>query len=408
MWVAGFFLLAAFPVARCALGSNGQTSVFSSVYCFDSTRCLAVGGSGSSGRLALTTDGGARWKVRSVREVRMLNAITCNHRDVCLAVGDVTVGSRAQGSMLRSNDGGTSWQRVSSLPVMSISSLRDVACSGDLCLAGGYTGTGVEPDCALAAVRSATCTDQLNGVGQRAVMLASSDEGKHWRSSSSLPSSVSEIDAVQCPAPATCVAAGDRLASPGAFTGAILHSSDYGSTWTFGSVPASVTTEQGGFSDLTCWDSIHCMAAGWFPGFLPHSPVTPDSQLVANQVVATTDGGKSWNTIGLPERLVGANLGSLDCSPNGSCIIDGSPFTSDTASMVDDLFTTSNGGNTWSTPYQIRTYSLSDSITCAQQTCVGVGLSGLSQAATRSGGRGAIIYSRDSGSTWAHAELSSQ
>jgi photosystem II stability/assembly factor-like uncharacterized protein len=114
------------------------------------------------------------------------------------------------------------------------------------------------------------------------LLEVSRDGGGSW-TTLSLPSDVSIITALQCPASATaCYAAGYDAGRV-----ALLATEDGGLSWSARPVPGSVT----GAATLTCTSDGSCVglfeAGGWAPGY--------DRQAPAAKVLVTRDGGFTWS-----------------------------------------------------------------------------------------------------------------
>lgn len=171
--------------------------------CTSTTTCLAAGASATTpghgtGAVAVTGDGGMTWSAATLPPGQgPLHGLACPTPADCLAVGTTattTIGvAQGQGEVVASTDGGSTWSAAP--PPAAVDDAFGVACGSTSTCA--VVGTGWTGGAAPAPTGS---------------VAASQDGGGTWRPASDryLPAG---LVAVACPAPVSCVAAGnDELA----------------------------------------------------------------------------------------------------------------------------------------------------------------------------------------------------
>jgi len=156
-----------------ATGTSRQ-SVLADVSCPTAGVCYTVGflctcyppsDVATGGEIAVSTDGGASWRSRTIANV--LQGVTCTDARTCIAVGFT-------GTILRTTDGGRTWPAVPNPLTGGTTNLYAIACAGGVCRAVGGDAAG-----------------KAGGV-----MLRSADSGRTWRRES-VPTTAS-LDAIAC------------------------------------------------------------------------------------------------------------------------------------------------------------------------------------------------------------------
>jgi photosystem II stability/assembly factor-like uncharacterized protein len=165
-----------------ASGTSRQ-SVLSDISCTDASTCFAVGvicycvapsRELAAGEIAISTDGGATWRSRTIANV--LYGVSCPAARTCVAVG-------AGGTILRTSDGGRSWPRVPTPLRQGQADLNAVTCESGVCRAVGGGANG-----------------------QGGVVLWSGDAGRTWRIEP-LPE-VAALYTIACPRADLCYLGG--------------------------------------------------------------------------------------------------------------------------------------------------------------------------------------------------------
>jgi photosystem II stability/assembly factor-like uncharacterized protein len=207
----------------------------------------------------------------------------------------------------------------------------------------------------------------------------------------STPSSDSE--SVACPTVSTCYAVGisaPRVSPGSALTPAqtvIEVTRDGGATWS-PSVPAP-GVELG--TSLSCPGSATCMIAG-----APASPSATDHLYI------TIDGGQSWTSNPMPTQSEGDV--QLSCTSATACVAEESRAVEGGHTVGSDVFSTTNGGRTWTTsalPNGFTSYSLQCS---ADGRCV-IGGDAAVSGTPASLPTPMVLYSTDGGVTWSPSTL---
>ena len=290
--------------------SPGAGAVLRSVACAAASWCVAVGSAGASDdpaqqeALLETWDGGRWWLggVPALPRPSSFESVECRTATSCKAVG----WSSASGVATPFVDSwdGHGWRLVS-LPFPSQGAndggfLRSIACPGpSRCLAAGLLST--------------------NDGGDGTATLAEAWSGAAWKlldtpSPEVLSGDMSALQAIACPAVATCFAAGSYA------RGNVFNTMDQtlveawnGSAWS--QVPAAAlgAGRQSALSAIACPGATLCLAAGW----------SADAAQSRRGLVETWN-GRSWS--------VASGLGDfgewrgLSCPQAELCLLAGSSF----------------------------------------------------------------------------------
>jgi hypothetical protein len=230
------------------------------VSCVTAASCVAIGsGTTSAGTTALIIDtwNGATWAMRTVAlPASMLgvtvNGLSCATASYCAAGGMfATASPGASGSfglwplLVTWNGKAIGTKKLPAPPGASLAMISDVSCvSVTSCAATGIT---LSP----ALTSSNGFVDVLAGTAWKTASIA-------WpRGAAS-----SELMAVSCPSPASCVAVGvDGLTNSGAADATALTYN--GKTWTVqNNVPGPGSGEASLFGGVSCVTATYCAASG--------------------------------------------------------------------------------------------------------------------------------------------------
>lgn len=167
------------------------------------------------------------------------------------------------------------------------------------------------------------------------------------------------LDAISCPTPQRCVAAGS--ATDGA--GLVDDSTDGGGTWQAGAIPASTPP----LSGVACPTSSFCVAVGG-----------PDA-------LVSTDGGVSWS--GGAVAAVQVALTSVACPSATRCIASGTENRPDVGGTEGVVYASDDAGHSWSSANVPAWVPGLFSVSCLSETrCAAVG--------------GTVVVTSDAGATW--------
>ncbi|HEY1331246.1 MAG TPA: hypothetical protein VGH10_07210 [Actinomycetota bacterium] len=187
-----------------------------------------------------------------------------------------------------------------------------------------------------------------------------------------------------CPVVGTCYAEGATPAGSSQGSTVVDVTTDGGSTWTQGALPADV--ESG--SPITCVDGSTCAFLGM------------DSS--GNAVfLETSDGGNNWTSVAGPEQLTDASeIAGASCTSAASCLA----LASVSADGSSYAFQTADGGATWSDS-ELPAGFVPIGLECiGTASCTSTGFEE-PPAGSDAGPVGAAIYSTDGGASWHAAAL---
>ncbi len=148
---------------------------------------------------------------------------------------------------------------------------------------------------------------------------------------------------VSCPSASVCVAVGLTNYDNNEH-GSIMTSTNGGVTWT----PQTLPTGVGGLSGVSCASTTSCIAVG------------------GGHIIATVDGGVTW----IKKKIKGVLFTGISCASPTSCVAVGNTFPDE----IGHAFTTVDGGTIW-TEGSLPTDVLLNGVSCAASTdkCVIVG-----------------------------------
>ena len=327
----------------------------SSVACPSASSCFVAGGAGSganlsngTGAILHTSDGGSSWRAQSLGgTLADIYAITCSGVEDCVAVGG---NGSSSAIVLHTSDGGAAWALASALP-SGIDFLYGVSCpTAGRCWAVGVAGSsgvvlssadgggtwveqGLFSGDVLAGVSCVTASAcQVVGwtsSATAAVALGSTNAGVSW-SQETVPSSAAYLEAVSCPSSGGCWASGGGT-STGAAQGVVAHLGVApGSSWQLQPLPSTA----GDLYGISCPGQSECYAVG-------------ESTSFSATILATSNGGVSWNTQGASLTKSLEALNGVACASESSCIAVEGFSAAWSSSLGDAALSTQSAGATW-------------------------------------------------------------
>ncbi len=236
--------------------------------CATARRCWAVGVAGPNapttpGAVAVivaTDDGGTSWKPQHISggTTPQLDTVSCPGPATCLAAGSTGGTSSGAGEVVATDDAGASWSPVTTPP-------------------HALTVTGV--DC----VSVHDCTAIVDD-GTATWSAVTPDVGHTWQQGGDLPTSFQPGNGLSCSALGKCLVAGYVPTTNGHGQGAVALSTDGGQHWSLATVPAGT----GVLRTTACASATVCLAAG------TTSTTVSDLVAVHGALLRSTDGGSTW------------------------------------------------------------------------------------------------------------------
>jgi len=153
--------------------------------------------------------------------------------------------------------------------------------------------------------------------------MASKKASSSWSIRQKYPEGLTVLVAVSCPTTSLCWAVGKNAAG----YGAMLDTTDGGSTWTPDQLPRAV----GSLNAISCVDATHCWAVGFT---YVHGPL----------VIRTIDGGRRWTSEKAPGGTTG-DLTGVSCVSTTQCWAVGGTFVNNVAGGL--VIVTTDGGRRW-------------------------------------------------------------
>lgn len=280
-----------------------------------------------------------RWVLQASNTTANLRDVSCSSASECVAVG-------AHGAVVRTVNGGGSWERVSvpyaaAHPAVAFTSVR--------CPAAGVCSVLAPPN----------------------VVLRTNNGGQSWQEHRlALPASLAGLTRLACPTRSVCLA----IASPNGLDNtpfdnpaAVFKTGDGGKSWHRLSIPPSVPCPDGDcyhsiaridydLQWISCQSAANCFAGG--DTFL--NAISHEGGYVS-AVIRTGDGGKTWKLI---HDSFDPNIGT--CPTPNTCV--GVWYEPRTPSVGPYLYRTTDGGLTW--------WSTWSRVTPIQPALTAVGCSG--------------------------------
>lgn len=310
LWPAGASGVSTWHVERVV--GNGEALI--DVSCTGAENCVGV--SIGSRQVALSNDGGERWRaVRGPRAAALgFTAVDCVAPATCMATTVLGSLSPSGGAVVKSRDGGRHWRVVFKRikPNEPDYRLNDVSCiNASSCLVTGTTGT-------------------------KGFIFYTRNGGRTWMNAQ-LPQQPADgtINGVTCATRSRCLAAQGAMAT-------IYRSDDGGRTWSPEVPPRAFTSyekEKGvltGINALSCGSGSFCVAGGFIAQTRLQGTTEPFKWVSRN-------GGASWN-FAQPFAATGAkspaaiSVGAISCTSSLDCILGLS---------YGYIYSTNDGGVRW-------------------------------------------------------------
>ena len=215
--------------------------------------------SGQGGTVIRTVDGGRTWETRSIPDAAALDLRDIEAHDARTAIA-MSAGPGDGSRIFRTGDGGAHWTQVYVAPLAGM--FLDA-----LAFSSHQHGVAV--------------SDAVEGAF---VLLTTTDGGRTWQRvpADRLPPALPQEGAFA--ASGTNVAVHGRHVWVGTTAGRVLRSADDGRTWTVGATPVA-TGEATGIFSLAMRDASHGVVVG--------GNYTKESAAIDNAAV-TSDGGATW------------------------------------------------------------------------------------------------------------------
>jgi photosystem II stability/assembly factor-like uncharacterized protein len=331
----------------------GPDDVVPRLDCLDAGVCVAATPVG----LSVSQDGGIHWtSLQSAPtapngEYDTPAAVSCPSPDDCYVTTRFMAlaggGSAAPFPLvLSTTDAGVSWQASS-------------------------TDNGIDQSSSpISCVSSSRCW-VVNGT----TILSTVDGGVTWVPElvPTPPGRPGTSSAISCPGLSDCVVVGF-----GSFGTDVLTTADGGTTWIAHQTPPGV----GSLDAVSCASEADCWAVGSASG-------TPSPPVPAAVIVATTDGGQTWESQTVPPGTKA--LAAVSCATPRNCVAVG--VTNDAGAV--EIVSSDDAGSSWVARRAPSGVGSLAAVSCPSDAdCVAVGGS-------------SAIYSEDGGSTWAVESLPS-
>jgi photosystem II stability/assembly factor-like uncharacterized protein len=236
------------------------------------------------------------------------------------------------GTVLTTSDGGNTWQQVAA------------------------------PEGAL-AVTSVMCTtsaDCITLVSDGTILWSAVtvDFGQTWQREGNLPDGLQDVRDLSCTSAGTCLVAGNTPTTTGHAQGAIVISTDEGSTWSMASVPAGT----GLLQDASCASITLCLAVG------TTSTTVSDVVPAQGALLMSSDGGHTW--VPAPTTPPVDDIFGIDCPLPQECVMVGTQWVNGTAVGIGGVARSENGGakfvksTTAYTPLTLTALACPTSVAC--------------------------------------------
>ncbi len=251
---------------------------FSALETYNSTGQLPT-----RGLLALSVDGGARWRMTHV--AGEILALACATRERCVAIARGGTGSYFP---LVSSNGGATWKAGTASPVLD--GVIDISCpSATRCIGvANHSQTGGQG------------SSEAVGAG-----VWSTDGGMHWVMGQTL--GIGPVVGLSCPNAEHCVAVGEAESTPPQFGPPMVSvTMDGGHKWRpVGSIVGPIPQEI---------ISISCPTATWCGALANGLGASPGEWLT------TSDGGMTWQSVSLGGNHASGYPLAIACPVPESCV----------------------------------------------------------------------------------------
>jgi hypothetical protein len=298
---------------------QSTSATVNAITCPTAGECLAVGGDDNRSYILRTIDGGASWAAISGTTNFALYLVACSDAEHCVAAGD-------GGTLAATANGGASWSKVT-LPSISVSPLGGAEALA--CAPGG------------ACYLFTAMTKYSNSV-----VFSSSNGGRTWNSGAwpdDAPTAMTCLDSSHCLAVGSVPPTFGSIVWPMA----TLATSNSWDSWT--------TAQPKGWESAT---SVSCTGLS-----LCFAPAFDADGASGNDILASTNFGKSWSKISVPLELPW----EVSCPDASTCVVGGSA-----ADWAQQIATTHDGGHSWTTT-TISGYPKSDSMNMFALDCPALG-----------------------------------
>ncbi|MDA8184959.1 MAG: hypothetical protein M0035_11125 [Actinomycetota bacterium] len=232
-----------------------------------------------------------------------------------------------------------------------------------------------------------------------AEVLLSTNGGQAWATGTA-PSGAS-LTAVACPTSTTCFAAGNTTGTNSMPVPIAAVSTDAGQSWTLQSLPASSSssTSEVQLRSISCATATACVAVGFVL-----APSSTGTMSESPAIYSTSDGGSTWSAEPAPSAASGIGVNSVACTSTAACVAVGDnsmvAYPGSGTTQVAEILTTSDGGSTWAAQ-QATSESMLASVACpSASTCYAAGVPSASSSA--------VLVTTDGGSTWSPTSGSPQ
>ncbi len=207
-----------------------------------------------------------------------------------------------------------------------------------------------------------------------APIIATTDGGRTW-SSQVAPGNIAALNSISCVSTSDCWAIGYTILSENGgnevIANKVIATTDGGADWSVETIPVMMSMSVG----ISCTDARHCWIFGSTPGGVT--------------LIATTDGGADWSAQILPSTVDG--LVGISCVNASDCWAVGTGLVS--TRLGTEVVATTDGGSTWTTQTLPDGLEVLQSISCVNASdCWETGIG--------TGGVADLIITRNGGNTW--------
>jgi hypothetical protein len=287
------------------------------VSCASSTVCLGIGYDGHDKESFAEVENGGSWEMAVETTPDTLKAVSCGSSTECVTIGTTPTGFPAA-VKLTEFEGGFRWLLWGgSTPLTPAGAtdvtLRDLSCTaGTTCTAVGYYRNEAKEYKLL--------VERLSGSTWTIQPAPAPSEGNGWHAMMS----------VSCSGSGFCLAVGQVAGKPFAERW-------NGSTWAVTASPPKVLAE-GTLEKVSCSSSSFCMAVG-------HS----NEAMGRHQTLAESWNGVEWKVLSTPPppEALAADLYSVSCPAQSSCIAVGRRVTEDSNQLFYEPRAERSLAETW-------------------------------------------------------------
>jgi len=208
---------------------------------------------------------------------------------------------------------------------------------------------------AVSCPTTSVCVSVGNAESAGGDIVGSLDGGSTWNTLTP-PSGLSTLRAVSCPSASVCYAGGSGGEN---YSGVVIATQDGGNTWSTQETPPGGNDSPGYIDGMSCPSTTTCFAVG-------------SQGMTFPEILGTTNSGATWNALTIPSAPGIQAIQAIGCGSSTNCVAISGGY----------IFTTSNGGSTWS---EQSVSNALQSVSCpSPSTCVAVG-KGISAETTNGG-----------------------